>query len=158
MKKVAKIAKIEVVLRNDVDHLGERGEVVSVKPGYARNFLYPKGLALEATPGNLRSVEMHRKVWAARESREIGGAQALAQRLGQLQLSVSKKAGEHETLYGSVTTAEIADLLAQQGFEVDRRKILLDEPIKTLGTHKVRVKVHRQVVADVALQVVAASE
>jgi large subunit ribosomal protein L9 len=149
---------MKVVLRQDVESLGERGQVVNVSAGYARNFLFPKKLALEATPGNLRSFDLHKKVWAAREAREVADAQAFAARLGQVHLSVTKKAGEQETLYGSVTSTEIAELLAKAGFEVDRRKILLDDPIKTLGTHAVRVKIHRQVVADVALQVVAEKE
>ena len=149
---------MKVVLRQDVDHLGERGQVVSVAAGFARNFLLPKKLALEATPGNLRTFELHKKVWVARESREVGDAQALATRLAQVRLSVTKKAGEHETLYGSVTNVEIAELLAQEGFEIDRRKILLDEPIKTLGEHTIRVKIHRQVVASIPLQVVAETE
>lgn len=149
---------MKVVLRQDVEHLGERGHVVSVADGFARNFLFPKKLALPATPGNLRTFELHKKVWAAKENREMGDAQALADRLGQVRLSITKKSGEHDALYGSVTNVEIAELLAKQGFEIDRRKILLDEPIKTLGDHTVRVKIHRQVVASVPLQVVAEAE
>lgn len=149
---------MKVVLRQDVEQLGERGQVVNVATGFARNFLFPKKLALEATPGNLRAFELHKKVWAARETRELGEAQSFATRLGAVRLSITKKAGEQETLYGSVTSGEIADLLAKQGFEVDRRKILLDEPIKSLGSHTVRIKIHRQVVADVSLQVVPESE
>ncbi len=149
---------MKVVLRQDVENLGERGQVVNVAAGYARNYLLPKKLALPATPGNLRTLELHKKVWAARETREVGDARALAERLAGVHLQVKKKSGEHDTLYGSVTTSEIADLLARSGFDVDRRKIHLDEPIKTLGTHTVHVKVHRQVTAPVTLQVVAESE
>ena len=144
---------MRVVLSQDVDNLGDRGQIVSVAPGYARNFLIPKGLALQATPGNLKAVELRKKVWAARETREAGEARQLAARIASLSLSITKKAGESDTLYGSVTSAEIAELLLKAGIEVDRRKIHLAEPIKTLGTFKVPVKIHRQVVAEVTLTV-----
>src|SRR4029453_8582373 len=98
---------------------------------------------LEATPGNLRTLELHKKVWAKREGRELAGAQSAAQKLAGAEVTVRKKAGENDTLYGSVTSAEIAELLAHAGFEIDRRKIQM-EPIKTLGTHTVQVKIHRQ--------------
>ena len=149
---------MKVVLSQDVENLGERGHIVNVAEGFARNYLLPKKLALEATPGNLRTLALHKKVWAARDTRELGEAQAFAARLGQVQLAVTKKAGEHDMLYGSVTNAEIAELLAKEGFEVDRRKIHLDQPIKTLGSHRVHVKIHRQVTAEVSLQVVAESD
>ncbi len=149
---------MKVVLRQDVDHLGERGSVVNVANGFARNYLLPKKLALEATPGNLRTFELHKKVWVAKEAREMGDAQGLADRLSRVRLAVTKKAGEHNTLYGSVTNVEIAEMLAKEGFEIDRRKILLDEPIRTLGEHTIRVKIHRQVVASVPLVVAAETE
>lgn len=149
---------MKVVLRQDVDNLGERGEVVNVAPGYARNYLLPKGLALQATPGNLKMIEMKRKVWAAREAKEIEDAQAFAGRLSGVELTVSKKAGESETLYGSVTTSEIADLLQEKGIEVDRRKIVVDDPIKSLGEFKVHIKLHKQVIGEIKLVVVAESE
>jgi large subunit ribosomal protein L9 len=149
---------MKVVLRQDVEHLGERGQVVNVAPGYARNFLLPKGLAMEATPGNLRTLELQRKVWVAREGKELEEAKAYAARLGAVELTITKKAGESETLYGSVTNSELAEMLAAKGFEVDRRRILLDEPIKTLGEFTVPVKLHRQVTARVKLQVVAEAE
>ena len=146
---------MKIVLRQDVDNLGDRGAVVNVAPGYARNFLFPKGLALEATPGNLRSVELQKKVWAVREHRESEDARKLAAHISGIKITVTKKAGEHDTLYGSVTTQEISDLLKAQGVDVDRRKIQLKEPIKALGTFEVTVRVHRQVVAPVSVQVVA---
>lgn len=146
---------MRVVLRQDVESLGERGQVVNVKPGYARNYLLPNNLALEATPGNLRTLELHKRVWHAQEARELGEAQIVAARMSDVHLQVVKKAGEHDTLYGSVTTAEIAELLAKAGFEVDRRKIHLAEPIKTLGSHAVQVKIHRQLSVPVSLQVIA---
>jgi large subunit ribosomal protein L9 len=149
---------MKVVLRQDVDNLGERGQVVNVAAGYARNYLLPKKLALEATAGNLRTLELHKRSWAAREVREVADAQTLATRLAGVQVTVTKKAGESDTLYGSVTTAEIADLLAKAGYEVDRRKIQMVDPIKTLGSHTVQVKIHRQVLAPVTVLVVAEGE
>jgi large subunit ribosomal protein L9 len=149
---------MKVVLRQAVEHLGERGQVVSVKPGYARNYLLPKKLALPATPGNLKTLELHRKVWAVREARELDEARQYAGRLAAVSLTVAKKAGEHDTLYGSVTSSELAEMLLARGFDVDRRKILLEEPIKTLGAHTVRVKIHRQVTADLNVNVVPETE
>lgn len=149
---------MRVVLRQDVDHLGERGQVVNVATGFARNYLVPKGLAVEATPGNLRSIELQKKVWVAKEAKESEGARAFAARLSGVEIVIVRKAGENETLYGSVTNADVAEILHAKGFEIDRRKILLDEPIKTLGSHKVQVRVHRQVNADVTVQVVPESE
>ncbi len=145
---------MKVVLSQDVDNLGDRGQIVNVAAGYARNFLIPKGLALEATPGNLRSVELRKKVWAVREAREADDARALAQRIAAVTIVVAKKVGENQTLYGSVTTSEIAELLEKQGIRVDRRKIHMVEPIKTVGDFKVPVRIHRQVVAEVGVQVV----
>ncbi|MBZ5640660.1 MAG: 50S ribosomal protein L9 [Acidobacteriia bacterium] len=149
---------MKVVLRQDVEHLGERGQIVNVSPGFARNYLLPKMLAMEATPGNLRNFELQKRVWVARESREVEEARSFAGRLESVRIAVSKKAGEHDVLYGSVTSSEIADLLAAKGIEVDRRKIQLDEPIKSLGTFEVPVKIHRQVTAKVTVQVVAEAE
>ncbi len=149
---------MKVLLRQDVDNLGERGQIVNVSPGFARNFLVPKGLALEATAGNLRTFELQKKVWLAREAKEADAARAFAARLATVKLKTAKKAGESETLYGSVTNSEIAELLLGEGYEVDRRKILLKEPIKSVGTFKVPVKIHRQVTAEVELEVVAETE
>lgn len=149
---------MKVVLRRDVDNLGDRGQVVNVSPGYARNFLLPKGLAFEATPGNIRTLDLQKKVWDVREAREADDARKLAAHIAGIKLTVAKKAGEGDTLYGSVTSAEIAELLAKEGVEVDRRKIHLAEPIKALGSFTVPIKIHRQVIAEVALQVVAEAE
>lgn len=146
---------MKVVLRQDVDSLGDRGAVVNVAMGFARNFLFPKGLALEATPGNLRSVELQKKVWAVRETREAEDARKVAAHFAGLKLTVTKKSGENDTLYGSVTTQEIADLLKAHGLDVDRRKIQMREPIKTLGTFEITVKIHRQVTAPVSIDVVS---
>jgi large subunit ribosomal protein L9 len=149
---------VKVILRHDVDHLGDRGEIVNVARGYARNYLVPKGLAMEATPGNIRTLELERKVWEVREVKEVDEARAFADRLGAVDLTVSKKAGESETLYGSVTASEIAELLAARGFDVERRKIQLSEPIKSLGEFTVPVKIHRQVMAEIKLKVVPEQE
>jgi large subunit ribosomal protein L9 len=138
-----------------VDHLGQRGQVVNVAAGYARNFLLPKRLALLATPGNLRTLEHRRRVWAAKEAHEADEARALAGQLAQIGLTVAKKAGEGGTLYGSVTTTEIATLLAEKGVVVDRRRIVLEEPIKSLGSHEVSIRLHRDVRGAVKVEVVA---
>jgi large subunit ribosomal protein L9 len=148
---------LKIVLRQDVEHVGDRGQVVNVAPGFARNFLLPKGLALTATPGNMRTIELQKKVWAVREQHETEDARKLAAHISGLTVRVVKKVGENDALYGSVTSQEIADLLKAQGVEVDRRKIQLKEPIKALGTYEVPVKIHRSVSAAVSVQVVAES-
>lgn len=144
---------MKVVLCEHVEHLGDRGAIVAVAPGYARNFLFPKRLALEATPGNLKVVEHQRKLWAVKEAKEVGEAEAFATKLGGLHLSVAKKAGEGGTLYGSVTNVEIAELLAAKGVEVDRRRIMIAAPIKSVGEFEVAVKLHPKVQGKVKLQV-----
>lgn len=145
---------MKIVLRQDVDNLGDRGEVVNVAPGYARNFLYPKGLALAATPGNMRQIELQKKVWAVREAHEADDARKLAAHIAGLTVTIAKKVGENDVLYGSVTSQEIADVLKAQGVEIDRRKIQMPEPIKSLGAHVVAIRIHRQVVAQISVQVV----
>jgi large subunit ribosomal protein L9 len=144
---------VKIVLREHVDQLGERGDVVTVAAGYARNFLLPKGLAMPATPGNLRTIEHQRRVFRAKDAKELGEAQSLAQRLGDVELSIRRKAGQSGTLYGSVTRADIAAVLSAKGFLVDRRRIELGEPIKTIGAYEVPVRIHRQVTARVRLEV-----
>lgn len=146
---------MKVILREHVEHLGERGEIVNVASGYARNYLVPKGLALAATAGNLKQVELRRKAWQVREAKEIDEFQAIADRLGKIQLKITKKAGESGTLYGSVTSTEIAELLAAKGVEIDRRRIVLADPIKETGSFEVAVKLHRKVAGRVAVEVVA---
>ena len=149
---------MKVVLRQSVEQLGDRGEVISVSAGYARNFLLPKGIALEATPGNLRTLALQKKVWMAREAKEIDEAKRLVAAVEAVHLTIPKKVGEENTLYGSVTTTEIAELLEAKGFSVDRRKIVLAEPIKKAGAHTVTVKIHPKVAAKVQVEVVAESE
>jgi large subunit ribosomal protein L9 len=149
---------MKVVLRQDVVNLGDRGQIVNVARGYARNFLLPKGLAWYATPGNIRNIELQKHVWHAREIKAAEEAREIAARLAALDLVIAKKAGASETLYGSVTNVEIAEALAGKGFEIDRRKILVEEPIKTLGEHTVAIKLHTQVTAEIKLKVAAEEE
>jgi large subunit ribosomal protein L9 len=148
---------VKIVLREDVDKLGERGQVVNVAAGYARNFLFPKALAFVATPGNMHQIELRKKVWVVREAKETDDATKLAARIAEIKIVIGKKVGEHDALYGSVTSQEIAELLKAKGVEVDRRKIQLHEPIRALGTFDVPIKIHRQVSASVSVQVVPES-
>ncbi len=149
---------MKVVLQQHVENVGDRGQVVNVARGFARNYLLPKGLALEATPGNLKVVEQRKRVSAAREAREVEDARAFAARLAATEITVAKKAGDSETLYGSVTSSEIAELLEAKGIEVDRRKIQLDEPIKALGSFSIPIRLHRQVTGEIKVTVVAEGE
>ena len=145
---------MEVILREHVDNLGRRGDIVKVAEGYARNYLLPRKLALAVTDSNKRQIERERKVAEAREAEEKGQADALAQRLTQVEIEIARRVGENETLYGSVTSADVAHALQAKGFEIDKRKIQLQEPIKALGESTVAVKIHRDVVAQVRVKVV----
>ena len=149
---------MEVILRDHVEHLGRRGDVVKVADGYARNYLLPRKLALPSTPGNLKVVERQRKIADAAELAERAGAEALAARLAQAACVLARRVGEHEALYGSVTAADIADALAGQGFEIDKRKIQLAEPIKQIGEFSVALRLHRDVVAHVPVKVTPLAE
>jgi large subunit ribosomal protein L9 len=146
---------MEVILREHVDNLGRRGEVVKVADGYARNYLLPRKLALLATEGNKKQIDRERAKFDAKEAEEKSVADAIAQRMASVEIEISRKVGETEALYGSVTTADIADALASRGFELDRRKIQLHEPIKKLGEFDIPVKLHRDVTTHVKLKVVA---
>jgi len=145
---------MKIVLRTDVENVGRRGEVIRVADGYARNYLLPKRMALEATPGNMKQIEQERRVRAVHEAKEKKEAEALASKISQLSCTIVRKVGENEVLYGSVTNADIADLLEKQGFLMDKRKILLEEPIKSLGIYEVPLKLHPEVVATVKVWVV----
>jgi large subunit ribosomal protein L9 len=145
---------IEVILKEDVEHLGHRGDVVKVAPGYARNYLLPRQLALAVSEGNKRQIEHMKKVAAQRAAEEKALAEQLAARVGAVVCVIARKVGETDTLYGSVTAADITEVLAAQGIEVDRRKIQLPDPIKTLGDHKVPIRLHRDVTAQITVQVV----
>jgi len=144
---------MEIILREDVEKLGNRGDVVKVAAGYARNFLLPKKLAVAATDANKKIVEQERQAHLRREARAIGESQDLAKLLATVTLTISRKAGENDQLFGSVTAADVSDALAAQKYVIERRKIALDEPIKTLGEHKVPVRLHRDVTAEVTVNV-----
>ena len=146
---------MEVILREHVDNLGRRGEIVKVADGYARNYLLPRKLALLATEGNKKQVERERAKFDVKEADEQQAAQAIADRMANVEVVVTRKVGETEALYGSVTTADITEALAAKGFEVDRRKLQLVEPIKRLGEYDVVLKLHREVTARVKVKVVA---
>ncbi len=145
---------MKVILLSDLRHQGKRGQVIDVKSGFARNFLLPQGLALVATPGNLKYFEQQRKKIDAKHARERDAAAEIAARLVGLKLSVAKRVGETETLYGSVTATEVAELLQAKGFEIDRHRIDLEGGIKTLGDHPVRIELHPEVIAEVTVTVV----
>jgi large subunit ribosomal protein L9 len=145
---------IEVILREDVKALGRAGELVRVRPGYARNFLLPKGLAYEATEGNKKRIAAESKARVGRLEAERSEAAAFAGRLAGVTITIAGKAGEEGKLFGSVTTQDVADGLAKQGLEVDRRRIELGHPIKALGFHTVTVRLHPDVHAEVRVQVV----
>jgi large subunit ribosomal protein L9 len=146
---------MEVILREHVDNLGKRGEIVKVADGYARNYLLPRKLALLATAGNKKQVERERVKFDVKEADEQNAAQAIADRMANVEVVVARKVGETEALYGSVTTSDITEALAAKGFEIDRRKLQLVEPIKRLGEYDVVLKLHRDVTAHVKVKVVA---
>ncbi len=146
---------MEVILREHVDNLGRRGEIVKVADGYARNYLLPRKLALPVTEGNKKQVERERAKLETREIEEKKIAEAIAERLANLELVIERKVGETEALYGSVTSGDVAELLVARGFDIDRRKIQLGEPIKKLGSFDISVRLQREVVALVKLRVAA---
>ncbi len=145
---------MEVILREDVPQLGQRGDIVTVKNGYARNYLLPRKLAMEATPGNRKQVAGMKAAAARREATEKTSADSLATQLAEVVLTIPAKAGESDQLFGSVTTMDIAEGLEAKGFAIDKRRILLEEPIKTVGEYTVPLRLHRQVTASVKVNVV----
>lgn len=147
--------QVEVILREDVKHLGRAGALVKVKPGYARNFLLPRGLAYEATEGNKKRIVAEQKARSTRLAAERGEAESLAGRLNVVSFTVKAKAGEGDRLFGSVTTQDIADRLAELGFTIDKRKVDLEHPIKQLGTHAVPIRLHPDVKAEIKVTVEA---
>jgi large subunit ribosomal protein L9 len=146
---------IEVILREDIQTLGRAGDLVRVKPGYARNYLLPQGLAYEATEGNRKRIAAETRVRAVRNQAERAEAERFASSLNELTLTLSGKAGEEGKLFGSITSQDIADALSRQGHAVDRRKIALEHPIKTTGSHKVAIRLHPEVHAELHVSVVA---
>ena len=145
---------MEVILREHVDNLGRRGDVVKVAEGYARNYLLPRKLALAVTEGNKRQIDREKKVAEAQDAEEKAQAEAVAQRLTAAEVEIARRVGENQTLYGSVTSADIAQALQARGIEIDKRRIQLPEPLKALGETTVPVKIHRDVTAQVRVRVV----
>jgi len=145
---------MEVILRTHVENLGKRGEIVKVADGYARNYLLPRKLALPATAGNKQHVERERKIVETREAEEKGQADAIASRLASVDITIARRVGETDQLYGSVTGGDIADYLKTKGFEIDKRKLILPEPIKSIGDHNVPLKLHREVTVPLVVHVV----
>jgi large subunit ribosomal protein L9 len=145
---------MEVILREFVDKLGKRGEVVKVSDGYARNYLLPRKLALPATAGNKKHVERERKIVETREADEKSQAEALAARLAAIDIRIARRVGDTEQLYGSVTAADITEYLKAKGFDIDRRKLILPEAIKSIGEHDVPLKLHREVTVPLKVRVV----
>jgi large subunit ribosomal protein L9 len=149
---------MEVILREHVENLGSRGEIVKVADGYARNYLLPRKLALPATAGAKKQVERERARFDAREAEERKVAEAIASRIANLDVVIARKVGETDALYGSVTSADVAQALAEQGIDIDRRKLQLAEPIKKIGDFDVPLRLHRDVVAAVKVRVTAENE
>jgi large subunit ribosomal protein L9 len=146
---------MKLILREDVENLGRGGDVVDVKPGYGRNFLLPRGLAVTANPKNLREIEHQKAVATAKAVKLKAGADAIAKRLAETPITLKRKVGEQDKLFGSVTALDIAEALAARGLEIDRRSIDLSEPIKTVGDFEVGVKLHHDVVGKAKVKVVA---
>jgi large subunit ribosomal protein L9 len=146
---------MEVILREHVDNLGRRGEIVKVADGYARNYLLPRKLALLVTEGNKKQIERERAKFEAKEAEEKKIADAMAARLATVEVVIPRRVGETEALYGSVTAADIAEALAAKGFEIDRRRLQLADPIKKVSEVEVPIKLHREVTAAVKVKVVA---
>ena len=145
---------MEVILREHVDNLGKRGEIVKVADGFARNYLLPRKLALPATDGNRKHVERERKIMETREADEKSQAEALGARLAAIDIRIARRVGDTEQLYGSVTAADITEYLKAKGFDVDRRKLILPEAIKSIGEHDVPLKLHREVTVPLKVRVV----
>ncbi|HEY1760020.1 MAG TPA: 50S ribosomal protein L9 [Bryobacteraceae bacterium] len=145
---------MEIILREDIDKLGTRGQMVKVAAGYARNYLLPRRLAVAATEGNKKIVEQERQAHLRREVKVVSEAQELGKLMGAVDVTISQKAGENDHLFGSVTTADIAAALEKLGYSVERKKIQLDEPIKTLGDYKVAVRLHKDVTIEIPVHVV----
>ena len=149
---------MEVILREDVEKLGARGQMVKVAPGYARNYLLPRKLAVAATESNKKIVEQKRQAHLRRDAKEVADATDLGKMMTNLSVTISQKAGENEQLFGSVTSKDIADLLEKQGYTIERRKIILAEPIKTLGEFKVPLRLHRDVTTEITVHVTKEAE
>ena len=144
---------MQIILQEDIDKLGHRGDVVTVKPGYARNYLLPRKLAVEATEGNLKAIERIRASLAKRTATELDAAQQQAELLNIVALKFTRKTGENDQMFGSVTAADISEALAAQGFKIDKRQVQLAEPIRIIGESQVIIKVFRDVTAQIKVGV-----
>ena len=144
---------MQIILQEDIDKLGHRGEVVTVKPGYARNYLLPRKLAIEATTGNMKALERIRGALAKKTATELEAAQKQAALLNGVSLAFKRKTGENDQMFGSVTSADIAEGLTAQGFKIDKRQVQLADPLKALGEYAVTIKVFRDVTAEVKVHV-----
>ena len=152
------MAHTKVLLREDVDDLGARGEIVRVRAGYARNYLLPRNLAVEATAGNVKGIEQERAALLKKEAKERATAEGQSQQMGSLVLEFKRKAGEQGALYGSVTSMDIADELKERGYEIDRHRIHLREPLKRLGEYTVPIRLHREVTMELQVRVAPEGE
>jgi large subunit ribosomal protein L9 len=144
---------MDIILREDIENLGSRGDLVKVAPGYARNFLLPRRMAVQASDSNRKIVEQERQAHLRKEAKQKGEAEDLGKLLTSVTVSIPRKAGENDQLFGSVTAGDIADALAVQKYAIDRRKIHLEEPIRTLGEHKIPVRLHRDVSVEITVNV-----
>ena len=144
---------MELILRDDVDKLGRRGDIVKVKDGFARNFLLPRGLGMPVTAANKAMIEKEKKANLARLAKERAEFEQLAERIATLRFIAPRKVGENDVLYGSVTSGDVADFLKSKGIEIDKRKVLLDEPVKHLGEHELKIRLHPEVQAALKLLV-----
>jgi large subunit ribosomal protein L9 len=152
------MAHTKVLLREDVDDLGARGEIVRVRAGYARNYLLPRNLAVEASAGNVKGIESERAALLKKEAKERATAEAQSQQMGSLDLEFKRKSGEQGALYGSVTSMDIAEALRERGYEIERHRIHLREPLKRLGEYTVPVRLHREVTIDLKVRVAPEGE
>lgn len=152
------MAHTKVLLREDIDDLGARGEIVRVRAGYARNYLLPRNLAVEATAGNVKGIEQERAALLKKEAKERATAEGQSQQMGSLVLEFKRKAGEQGALYGSVTSMDVAEELKERGYEIDRHRIHLREPLKRLGEYTVPVRLHREVTVDLQVKVAPEGE
>lgn len=150
------MAMMELLLKEDIDNLGVRGELVKVRAGYGRNYLLPRGLAIQATPSNIKQIEMQRRALLKREAAERETATQQADLLSQVIVEFARKVGEHGMLYGSVTSMDVHEALVAKGYELDRRRVMLKDPIKEVGEFEVPIKLHREVTA--AIKVIVKSE
>ena len=146
---------LRLILNEDVEHLGTVGDIVDVAPGYARNFLIPRNLAVPATTRNVKQLEHTKRLIAVKRAKALTVAAALSKRLGEVSVTIAKPVGEEDKLFGSVTNRDIADALAKEGFTLDRRNIVLDKPIKNIGVYNVDIKLHAEVATQVKVWVVA---